>query len=580
MSKKFEKIVNGPHRAFGNARKNIARIHTQTKKGAAAKYTGAGVAGMIEFLLWAGKYAVLDNHVTRAMEKRFAKKSKDSFAKKYPNLSSHMMYYMMLAASVIAGPKAYEAFSEAEFHSNEQPDSTRQEIVQPTVTAFSTKQEVLDLYWNAIAIGLTELETYRPSPKIHRGEVRATNGLGVTYYYTRDANGKISRKNATLKTPAMSYDKNYEQVRMHLEYETLRSLVNAKKKYPNLTDQQVVALVWAGFQRPADIMRISSRLHTAQTPQQIADAFQDMGGLSPDGPWGKGTLKRRWICGAYAAGVVTLDDLLNMDRDAFSKVEINNIMRKKHFLLGGQTVKFVLGRKNSNNTVRQFLAGFDTGRKILAGEKAVVHVHTMVGFEDNSENAAIENSMRLLNKGEADFKNKKYKNAADLFAQAIKIDPDNMEAYSSLALAYKRMGDKNKSIQYYEKCCDVVRECNARMDQNKSLLLDYDVKAASYYNAGRAYEAIAEIYQARGDNLRAQQNYAQALQAYEAAKQNCARGGAGKKRMDTYDQAVKNMKKKVGNKKTSFLDASKKLGNHAHSVDFDLSVLARMGRDA
>lgn len=122
MAEKFRKIVNAPHKAFGRARKNIAKMTPTTKKGKAARAAGVAMTGMFQFLLWAVKYATLDNHATRAMERGFANmtvgKNKDgkdkklsAFAKKYPNLSSHMLYYMMLGAAAIAAPHAYDALT-------------------------------------------------------------------------------------------------------------------------------------------------------------------------------------------------------------------------------------------------------------------------------------------------------------------------------------------------------------------------------------------------------------------------------------------------------------------------------------
>lgn len=112
MSENFRKIVNAPHRAFGRARKMLEAQNPTTTTGKIARGAGIGLSGMMQFLMWATKYFALDNHATRAMERGFAsmtvgknKKGQDkklsSFAKKYPNLSSHLLYYTMLA--MVAG---------------------------------------------------------------------------------------------------------------------------------------------------------------------------------------------------------------------------------------------------------------------------------------------------------------------------------------------------------------------------------------------------------------------------------------------------------------------------------------------
>lgn len=119
MSEKFRKIVSVPHKVFGRARKNIAALKPQTKKGKAGRVAGVAVTGMFQFLLWAVKYAALDNPALRNMEKGFAnmrvgknKKGEDKklsvFAKKHPNLSSHVLYYMMMAAMIAGGNAALD----------------------------------------------------------------------------------------------------------------------------------------------------------------------------------------------------------------------------------------------------------------------------------------------------------------------------------------------------------------------------------------------------------------------------------------------------------------------------------------
>lgn len=122
MSDKFRKIVNAPHKAFGRARKKIQEMTPVSKSGKASRAVGIGVSGMFQFLLWASKYAALDNHATRLMEEKLRdmqvgknKKGEDkklsSFAKKHPNLSSHILYYMMLAGLVVGGRAGYNSIS-------------------------------------------------------------------------------------------------------------------------------------------------------------------------------------------------------------------------------------------------------------------------------------------------------------------------------------------------------------------------------------------------------------------------------------------------------------------------------------
>lgn len=112
MSEKFRKVVNAPHRAMGKLKKKIAQSDAKDL----ARKTGMTTTALFQFLLWATKYVTLDNHALRAMERGFANKKigknkkgenkkLDEILKKYPNLSSHLLYYLMFAITTMGGIK-------------------------------------------------------------------------------------------------------------------------------------------------------------------------------------------------------------------------------------------------------------------------------------------------------------------------------------------------------------------------------------------------------------------------------------------------------------------------------------------
>jgi len=160
------------------------------------------------------------------------------------------------------------------------------------------------------------------------------------------------------------------------------------------------------------------------------------------------------------------------------------------------------------------------------------------------ENDTINPSMEKVLDGDAAFNTKDYKNAIKCYTDAISLDEDNMEAYSSLALAYKKLGDQTHSISDYESSLQAVKACNARMNKNKSLLHDPEIKAATYYNAGLAREEIAKL-QIKANNIAgAIENYVKAKQNFVTAYNN-AEEAENAERMILYKQAQKRMDDKV-----------------------------------
>ena len=121
MGEIFREIVNKPHEAVGSARQKMQEMYPSNKGAAFAKWTGVGMAGLLQFLLWATKYLTLDNHVTRALENRYTNKGN-----KYPNLSAHLTYYAMMAAAILAAPEVYEAIT-----ADKEPQATEVEATTP-----------------------------------------------------------------------------------------------------------------------------------------------------------------------------------------------------------------------------------------------------------------------------------------------------------------------------------------------------------------------------------------------------------------------------------------------------------------
>lgn len=116
MSEKFRDIVNLPHRALGRATQEIMRTQPDKWYGKVAKGVGVTMTSLAQFLFWATKYITLDNHALRAGEKKLSnmrvKKNKkgenkklQEFIKQHPNLTSHVMYYMLIVA-IVGGTKA------------------------------------------------------------------------------------------------------------------------------------------------------------------------------------------------------------------------------------------------------------------------------------------------------------------------------------------------------------------------------------------------------------------------------------------------------------------------------------------
>ncbi len=564
--------------------------------------SGVTALWLLEFLTRALNGLALDNFALRGIERgaanvKVTKLNKNSKwsrfkhfisggVKNHPTLLAYVSYYVFMNLLIFGGVQT----ARARFKSNDNDDKNKKEIVkekdsktkvvksadknwldevkdwaadlfdkdekrvlqyvEPSTSDYV--QKALDAYWPEIAVGLTELETYRPEPKVHRGEKRMTNGLGCTWFYSMSADGTIDRQaNLKGKTPTLTTDENYEQCKLHLQKETLRTLKSVTKNKKNISARYAVALVYAGYQRPADMSGIARKIENAKTMQQVADAFAHYEGREK---WKEGTLKRRWVCAAYAVGLIDTNDILAMVRDSFSALNINTVYKNGHFVLTKQTAAFVLSRKrdeknSGDNTVESFLSDFKEGKEILKALGGVDVSPKFVQEETAFVDKVVDTSLKTMAQADKKYKNKQYADAISLYRSAIKQNPDNMEAYSSLALAYLRLGNQEKSIEYYENCLRVVRDGNARMNANKSLLLDREIKAASYYNAGVAHEKMAQIYEGQGNKEEAKKHYKSAKNNYGTALENAEMIDVDTSRQQVYKSAIDRVDKKISNTK-------------------------------
>lgn len=578
MTEKFKKIVNAPHKAFGNARRKIEKMNPESKAGKVARVAGISTMGLFQFLLWAIKYAALDNHAIRKAEemlrdmkvgknKQGDDKKLQAFMKRNPNLSAHILYYIM-ASMTIGGIATYQSVSDKE------DKGTVKEIKAQEANKLDPQSE--DFLEQCIAlenitcIPLIYAETYRATPKVQTGENVWTHGYGMTW--SRDKHGRMTvRDYADTKANRQkgfkphkpieerTKDQDVEEMQQFLK-DHVYSGIKRNMSRP-ITENEFYAVCVAGYQMEGHIPLICQQLSAAQTQQQIADAF-----ITPTMYKYGGTPKRRWICGMLAAGFITMDDILNADIDNFYLADQNTFIRNGHFICDANTIDYVLGLKRNKSTRTEIMELAD-GKMALAQLSGQAVPQRIIAFDDSIEGKKISESMNDLLKAQKQFDSGDYAKAAKLFEDAINKDPDNMEAYSSLALVYKKLGDKNKKIEYYEKCCDVVVSCNRRMNANRTLLMDHSVKASSYFNAGLAREAMADIYAANGQMEKAKANYDSARNNFITARKNCVAGNLESARVDVCDSALQRIEKKRGSNKLSFNDGIKNIENRAHSAD-------------
>ena len=511
----------------------------------------------------------VDNAILRKIEKGYAESNHDEskfvkWLKKHPALASYLSYYTAIALigtmtwggikinnivkdkekdkkEIVVNPEPEQDDKETIIYQPENDDD--EEIIEedqggknndigikPNKTYDLTQPDFINNFveenWAEIVISVLEMETYRLTPKLQPGEPRYTYGPGLTWVYTRDKTGNIVQHPCTgewkTKADKFTVEDHFKQLKMHLLYKTEcmhqiknKAIANGLNK---LTKEQIMGLLIAAYQLPADASQIIKKIAAAgNNVQKQIDAFQYYKGKPK---WKNGTLKRRWWCAMVYIGKINANDLYKLNRDAFAEANINTLLSKGHYKKDAATIKYALALTRNTSTVEEFIKKYN----ILSGEIKI----------DNSKPKTIESeeiddpSMTEMILGLEAYKSADYASAIKHYKKAMEINPDNIEAYSSLSVSYKKQGDKymnaknmDAAIDCYDKCCRAVKDGAARVNANRGLLQeDLTIKSSLYYNAGQARDALGKIYTAKNDFGAAIRNYDLASKNYQTAIDN------------------------------------------------------------
>lgn len=575
-----------------------------------AKYAGVAILWLVEYLIRVLNALVIDNKIIRVVEDgvsgiKVDERKKDNKwqqfkkgVKNHPVLTSYLVYYIALVLAVSG--VAYKIFGD-------DTKETKKETVKKNTASkkdynldkldkqkYEKELLMLDTYWEDIAKSLLFFETYRPNPKLQTSESRLTRGIGLTWDYSIDKNGRLVQTDKVTYSEDNYQDLNFNlwQSKLHLIFETFRKLKDVPG-VEKLSRDEIIALVCVGYQRSGDMEVIAKRLLKEKTSQAYANDFKYYPGQSK---WYTGTMKRRWWCAMIALGKISVDDISNLPRDSFSRINLNTVNNPKTgFNLKSSVINVAMQKAKGSKllSAEEFLEENDVslnggwlswtaaldGIKSGVG-KVVDNVSGVVSGLINDvaisdEDNVKEESLEKVQEGLTEYSKCDYEEAIKLFQEAIVLDSLNMEAYSSLAIAYKKLGDKEKSIDYYEKSIDAVVKCNALMNDNKDLLLDREVKAATYYNAGLARQKMAELYEEQGNSKMAQFQYTKAKQNYTTALDNAEMENMDEKRQEVYRNAVESMKKAMEKYKTqSLLNGREKIQEQTELRVLNKEILA------
>ncbi len=627
MSKNFEKVVNAPIVALQRAARKLRdkKIPKNTpdkiinvgetqikipvkkiKKG--GKVAGISLIILMQFIVWAIKYAVLDNHLTRKLEDLLAKiKNTDgkgkkklwrNFIQKNPNLVGHVIYYMMIAATVAGVDLA-------------QDDSVIKETVKEWIADVTDDEEgeEIDVVPGTYGAYKARMRSVTPlviADLIAKEGVHMENGMHTPYLDSKGVwtigFGSTVLKDGTQvtkNTHPISTDEAYELARHHLEdgetyfmlycYDLVFDAVNistvseavamnslgynahckliekenknCRERFARLRDlykEYGDAVADEQVKQLFEIYPVTSRANVGEMwlagadKADVADRIGDYLGDAPGIRW------RRWLEACVLNGDITAQQMLDIPINGmYEFFEIVGRKRVNWFTGGGEKTrhvnketlaKFQSWIKNPVDQRGHSIASWKRVRDVMPPDVVAQclaqsdKLDTRVKkYKKTKREKRIEKETYVLGYEEmydvaiAEYHQGNFENAAKKYEEMIQKYPDNALLRNDLAATYNQLGRYDDAIVQ-------AREIVKRIG-------DKSQYGAAQYNAGFAYEQLGDLEKARA-------NYKLAV----------ANGNARvKKDLERVTRAIQS-KAKI--KKVAFDDAAGRVRKGNNTIDF------------
>ena len=636
MAEKFRKVVATPEQAAAKLRKIIEKTHPEkyvrarrTEKNAdgttgrfpelndtvaimglgTAKWTAWLAAGGAQFLLTLARWMTMDNVFLRKMENHFAgrnagKRRKttklSAIAKKYPNASAHILWWLGLAAVAGGGYFGTEIAPEVitqvkEWQNARDAERWAEQEAQGTYRAFLNKIRPITPFMIAdlIAKEGVHLDEHGLHKPYRDSKGVATIGFGSTVL--KDGS------RVTMDTAPITTEEAYELARWHLEEaETYFVLycydVGLQNVDVNTTSEafgmsSIMYNTYADIiEKPDDenyqnrfgeLRKLLDEYGYAVSDEQVRHVFDKypVTNLTSFGDaWindsdanmmadklgeflagGRGMQWRRWLEAGLLTGKITPQMML--DCPANGMYEFYKYMGKKKsaFFTGAVNSRqvnldtyeiFQQWLKNPVDEKGHSLTKWNKVGDCLPGDILAYCQGGECKFDNKDFNKHIDKRKKVELETytlgyDAQYKNAiaqynagEYAGAAQSFQDMIKKYPNNALLHNDLAATYNKLGQYNDAVQQ-------AREILHRIG-------DKSQYAAAQYNAGVAYEQLGD--------------YDRALMNYKLSVKN------GNSRVAN---DVARVQKMIRGKTIAFHDAADKLNVNGKTSGVDINQVVK-----
>jgi protein O-GlcNAc transferase len=169
--------------------------------------------------------------------------------------------------------------------------------------------------------------------------------------------------------------------------------------------------------------------------------------------------------------------------------------------------------------------------------------------------AGLARAADYFERGEAYEQQSLYAQAVSMYSEALRIDPNNIEAHYRMGVVYDKLGNPERAAQKYQDTLNLnpghAGALSALAGQHLNRGLRYrqqgqlaeatqELKAVLQFNpaSSAAHQALGEIYEEQGQQAEAMQHYQEVLRTDPDSAASHYRLGIGYEKQAQYDQAV------------------------------------------
>ncbi len=554
----FEKIPSG----LGKAGKKLVSKKIETWYGKTGKLTGASLLIAAQAITKSIKIIGVDNLVLRTAEIEFSKiksnKKLAAFIRKHPFIPAYIVNAMFMAGVFFGGKATLDKIK-----------SPVEKVVTITADQLPAYYKQMSIVVKPANVGLAII----PEGMLYKALYTSADGMwnlaGCITVIPVDKNNLMGKWRPVKEGDTCTPDEAIIWMGAFFD-KFIYPILNNNLKVQVSTDMYIALADFAYNNKDPynfDNQMIRA-LNDGKSEEDVLKMFSHYRGGDNAPTVRRGLLKRRWIEAFVAGGACNYTRLLDCHISGLTSINYTNFYTDdtndkskpyyKYDFSESLIEMFYNKTVAGGISIREEFMKSKAGREYIKKIETMPRTITLEVAEDKVRQEKIEKTKKspkqyvladqikkLISDGELAHKQGDYDVAELKFMDALSLDDENYDAYNSLSFTLYKAKRYKDAIVAAQKCINLAHKFE------KTGVVDDDVYAMAYYNAGISREALGEFEVAlknyKTASLRSPDNQIYKISIESVSKK--IKEQENKK--STFNNAVKKVDKKQAVKKSS-----------------------------